>query len=44
MIHRCEEMNLHASRDREETKVALIASLVMLYMGSLRSGTSRLAV
>jgi hypothetical protein len=44
MIHRCEEMNLHAGRDRDETKVALIASLVMLYMGSLRSGTSRLAV
>jgi hypothetical protein len=44
MIHRCEEMNLHASRDKEETRVALIASLVMLYMGSLRSGMSRLAI
>ncbi len=44
MIKRCEEMNLHASIDREETKTALIASLVMLYMGSLRSGTSRLAI
>jgi hypothetical protein len=44
MIHHCEEMNLHASRNREETKIALISSLVMLYMGSLRSGTSRLAI
>ena len=44
MIHRCEEMNLHAPRDREATRVALVASLVMLYMGSLRSGTSRLAI
>ena len=44
MIHRCEEMNLHASRSREETKIALISSLVMLYMGSLRSGMSRLAI
>ena len=44
MIHRSEEMNLHASRNREETKIALISSLVMLYMGSLRSGTSRLAI
>jgi hypothetical protein len=44
MIHHCEEMNLHAPRDHEAAKVALIASLVMLYMGSLRSGTSRLAI
>ena len=44
MIRRCEEMNLHASQDKEETKIALIASLVMLYMGSLRSGMSRLAI
>lgn len=44
MIKRCEEMNLHTSIDHEETKTALIASLVMLYMGSLRSGTSRLAI
>jgi hypothetical protein len=44
MIHRCEDMNLHASRDKEETKIALISSLVMLYMGSLRSGMSRLAI
>lgn len=44
MLTHCEKMNLHAERDREETKIALIASLVMLYMGSLRSGTSRLAV
>ena len=44
MIRRCEEMNLHASPDKEETKIALIASLVMLYMGSLRSGMSRLAI
>jgi hypothetical protein len=44
MIHRCEDMNLHAGRDKDETKIALISSLVMLYMGSLRSGTSRLAI
>jgi len=44
MIRHCEEMNLHAGHDREQTKIALIASLVMLYMGSLRSGTSRLAI
>lgn len=44
MIHHSEAMNLHASRDKEETKIALIASLVMLYMGSLRSGMSRLAI
>ncbi|MHB8729985.1 MAG: putative zinc-binding metallopeptidase [Sulfuricaulis sp.] len=44
MIRRCEEMNLHASPDKEETKIALVASLVMLYMGSLRSGMSRLAI
>ena len=44
MIRHCEEMNLHASRDREQAKISLMASLVMLYMGSLRSGTSRLAI
>ncbi len=44
MIRHCEEMNLHAARDHEQAKIALIASLVMLYMGSLRSGTSRLAI
>ncbi len=44
MIRLCDEMNLHAPHDKEATKIALIASLVMLYMGSLRSGMSRLAI
>jgi hypothetical protein len=44
MIRRCEALNLYVPRDREAARIALIASLVMLYMGSLRSGTSRLAI
>jgi hypothetical protein len=44
MIRRCEELKLYCGRDDAQNRIALIASLVMLYMGSLRSGMSRLAI
>lgn len=44
MIDRCDELDLHASSDPQENRIALVAALVMLYMGSLRSGTARLAI
>jgi hypothetical protein len=44
MIGRCDELDLRAARDPQENRIALVAALVMLYMGSLRSGTARLAI
>ena len=44
MAGRCDELELHAPPKPEQVRVALVAPLVMLYMGSLRSGTARLAI
>lgn len=44
MAGRCDELELHAAPNPEQNRVALVAALVMLYMGSLRSGTARLAI
>jgi hypothetical protein len=44
MANRCDELDLSVGRDPEDNRTALVAALVMLYMGSLRSGTSRLAL
>jgi len=44
MASRCDELDLYAGNDPQQNRVALVAALVMLYMGSLRSGAARLAV
>jgi len=44
MASRCDELDLVAGNDPQQNRVALVAALVMLYMGSLRSGAARLAV
>ena len=44
MAGRCDELELHAAPNPEQNRIALVAALVMLYMGSLRSGTARLAI
>jgi hypothetical protein len=44
MAGRCDELELYAAPNTEQNRVALVAALVMLYMGSLRSGTARLAI
>ena len=44
MIGRCDELDLYAGRDPVANRTHLVAALVMLYMGSLRSGAARLAI
>ena len=44
MAERCNELNLQAAPNPGDNRVALVAALVMLYMGSLRSGAARLAI
>ncbi len=44
MIKQCDELNLYVPNQEKQMKLQLIAALVMLYMGSLRSGKSRLTV
>jgi hypothetical protein len=44
MTQRCDDLSLYTARDPEQNRIALVAGLVMLYMGSLRSGTARLAI
>jgi hypothetical protein len=44
MMNRCDELDLYAGGNAEHTRVQLVAALVMLYMGALRSGTARLAI
>ncbi len=44
MIKRCDELDLYVPSKEKQMKLQLIAALVMLYMGSMRSGKSRLTV
>ena len=44
MMRRCDDLDLYTASDPEQNRIALVAGLVMLYMGSLRSGTARLAI
>jgi len=44
MTQRCDGLSLYTARDPEQNRIALVAALIMLYMGSLRSGTARLAI
>lgn len=44
MMQRCDELGLCVGHNPEQNRIALVAALIMLYMGSLRSGTARLAI
>ncbi|MDH4135068.1 MAG: putative zinc-binding metallopeptidase, partial [Gammaproteobacteria bacterium] len=44
MMRRCDDLGLCTSINTEQNRIALVAALIMLYMGSLRSGTARLAI
>ena len=44
MIKQCDGLNLYVPKQEKQMKLQLIAALVMLYMGSMRAGKSRLTV
>ncbi len=44
MVLRADELDLHVGADTDRTRLALVSALIMLYMGSLQTGKSRLTL